>query len=198
VSAFGSPYTPYPPVQNGKEKRGGLILPADYTRLVTAAERTRLALLGNPPRARVYYSGVQSIATGVVTAIVFDNSRYNSPGSTGGVNPWVAGNLTRLTVPAGGGGTYRMSGVVYFPPSNLGTTRITGIRLNGVAGNLLSVAEGRPSAATGALPSCATDYALVAGDYLELVAYQDTGGAFGVGAAAVTYGSELTFARCSD
>jgi hypothetical protein len=39
VSAFGGSTAPYPPVQNGKEKRGGLLLPADYARLVTTAER---------------------------------------------------------------------------------------------------------------------------------------------------------------
>jgi hypothetical protein len=45
VSAFGNGTAPYPPVQNGKEKRGGLLLPADYARIMTAAERAKLATL---------------------------------------------------------------------------------------------------------------------------------------------------------
>jgi hypothetical protein len=67
VSAFGLPYAPYPPVQNGREKRGGLILPADYAMLLTAAERAKLATL-KAPVLRLSYDAASDLMNAAAIA----------------------------------------------------------------------------------------------------------------------------------
>jgi hypothetical protein len=181
MSAFNSSYTPYPPIQNGKEKRGGLLLPADYTRLITTAERTGLALLLNPPRARVYRSGNQSIATATNTVVVYDNSRYNNPGASGGTNPWANPNLSRLTVPAGGAGLYAIFATILFEAAAAGVQRQATLLLN--SATQIDVAEpGAAAAAGNGNPGLTlyTEYQLVAGDYIEVNVVHDRGVALNV------------------
>jgi hypothetical protein len=64
MSAFGGNIAPYPPIQNGKEKRGGLLLPADYARLLTTAERAKLATW---PIARLNAATATDILNGAAT-----------------------------------------------------------------------------------------------------------------------------------
>jgi hypothetical protein len=193
VSAFGSPYTPYPPVQNGKEKRGGLLLPADYARLITTAERATLALQDSPPRARVFRSTNQAIASGVATAISFDTTRVNSAGTSGGAAPWVAGSPTRLTCPAGGAGFYLVGGNVSWANTGGGTTRQMLIRYNGAT--FLEADTGpSPGGVWTPSESVTTGAQIVAGDYVELVLSHDAGVAVNAVAGAA-FSMEFWFVR---
>lgn len=63
----GNPGANYPPVQNGKERRGGLLTKADYARLVTTAERAKLAAL-EAPVLRLAYTAAADILSGAALA----------------------------------------------------------------------------------------------------------------------------------
>jgi hypothetical protein len=96
VSAFGSNIAAYPPVQNGKQKRGGLIMPADYAMLLTAAERAKLAGLQVPVATLGYAAATDLLSgaalTGGVWADVVPNQSFTATTGT------VYLILVRLTV----------------------------------------------------------------------------------------------------
>jgi len=142
------------------------------------------------PSARVYRSTAQSIPTGTWTAVVHDTVRYDTGGQ------WSAGNPSRLTAQVAG--TYVITGGLLFTASTAGVQRSSGIRLNGA--NWLSI--GPPLAQTfaagsGAVSVVATVVQLNAGDYVELMAMQDSGGALNLSAgdaATVRYVNDLSMA----
>lgn len=105
--ALNNPNTgDYPPIQNGKQKRGGLILPADFARIPTsvavpltysngvldltqadathegsmsAVDKVRLNSLWQPSLARFYRAAVHgTIANGVAGTILYDTLDYQS------------------------------------------------------------------------------------------------------------------------
>lgn len=98
-------------------------------------------------------------------------------------------NNTRITVPAGLGGKYTLSVQFSYAPSGVGTARAVRIRKNGIT---LLKSTNRLPAGT----SASTDvlfvgtFDLVAGDYLEVLALQDSGANLDVQGSQV-----LTFAQ---
>lgn len=120
------------------------------------------------PAAVVWRSSDMSITDSTYTAIQFDTDIYDPYGFHSTVS-----NTSRLTVPAGLAGTYRICGRWGdWAGSGAGRGSIT-IRLNGTTD------IGRSAhwlAAVGAATSwTSTHYDLAAGDYVELRAYQDSG-----------------------
>lgn len=166
-----NPQRPYPPVQNGNQDRPGLL---------TRADKLAYDLLSNPPRARLDVTAAKAITSGALNALAFDSATYNSAGASGGAVPWTAGANTRFIVPAGGAGLYEFLVEVDWAGSAAGTTRAAYIRVNGTVyiggGFMLPTAAGPVTTAVGAYP-------LVAGDYVEIVPYQDAGVAVNVTAA---------------
>jgi len=134
---------------------------------VSAQPRQRTAV-------RVTRSTPQSIPNGAATAISYDSARYD----VGGPH-WSAANPTRLTcvVP----GTYAISGNVTFHNSANGAFRLVFINLNG-ANRLADT--GMSAQASAFSPdvrvSINTLATLNVGDYVELQAYQDCGGALNI------------------
>ena len=122
--------------------------------------------------ARVTKADVQAITTATLTAITFDTERWDTDAYHDNVT-----NNTRLTVPAGQGGTYIISfsaqfagngtGSRYFYLNLNGTTKLAGLYLinNGTA-----AFEG----------TLTTIFQLDAGDYVEAVVYQDSGGSLNI------------------
>lgn len=109
-------------------------------------------------------------ASGSFAAITFNQEFYD----VGGCHSTVTNN-TRITVPAGGDGKYVFFGNVSWGPSTAGR-RILRFVLNG--SSVIAQTEDVPAlvggASSQALPS--PPVALVAGDWIELQAFQDTGG----------------------
>ena len=120
--------------------------------------------------ARVYNSAVQSIATSTDTAITFNSERYDTDAYHD-----TASNTSRLTVPTGQGGTYIIGWTLGYA-ANVTGTRSAGVKLNGTT---FINYDRRPTAA-GGNPSHLIGnviYRLVATDYVELIGFQDSGGA---------------------
>lgn len=126
--------------------------------------------------ARAYKnSGAQSINNATATAISLDAETNDSDAFHNN-----ATNNSRLTVPTGKAGLYAISGVVQFA-SNAAGYRQLQIQLNG-ATILSSFVVAPTTTVTSVLGE--TKYYLNDGDYIELLAYQNSGGALNVNAGA--------------
>lgn len=136
--------------------------------------------------ARVYNSATISHATsGANQAVTFNSERYDDADYHSTVS-----NTSRLTAPAPG--RYLIGGCVTFA-ANVTGVRYLQIRLNGAT--FIAIQGGL--ALTGGLTSILTVetiYELAAGDYAELVAYQDSGAALNMTAAG-NYSPEFWIAR---
>lgn len=94
-------------------------------------------------------------------------------------------NNTRVTVPAGMGGKYQVSGVLSWTASAAGGARGAGLRVNGSTFHETTQTNGissvvHPVSVAGLVP-------LAAGDYVELVGWQQSGGALALtGTAKLT------------
>lgn len=117
----------------------------------------------------VYDTDVQVIGTGAYAALTFDNERWDDAAFHDAVNP------TRLTVPAGWDGWYTISGCCAFVANAAGNYRSIQIALN-VAVTPLVVGTFPFSAAAAPYMAVSTCYYLVAGDYVQLRVFQDSGG----------------------
>lgn len=123
-----------------------------------------------PPRCRAYRAADQTVASGVITALAFDSERFDSHGMH---DPTT--NNSRLTCRLDG--VYAGVFTVYWQASGTGE-RWLWFRLNGGA-TALGVIASPPQASVGAvtIQQCVLPpYRLVAGDYVECVAFQSSGG----------------------
>ena len=127
---------------------------------------------------RVYHSVNQSLTNITVTKLAFDTDRYDVYGFHD-----TATNNTRITIPAGLGGMYHIAGMASFAAHATGE-RLLRIILNNATliGRVLH--DAAPTNATEIQVYSA--WWLIAGDYVELQGYQDTGGALNVLATAAT------------
>ncbi len=150
--------------------------------VVTAGNWNELAddikwVAEDAPACRVFNSANISIATsGVSQALTFNSERYD----VGGCHSTVS-NSSRLTVPTGGAGKYRIFGNVTFA-SNATGQRTLFIQVNGTT----VIADTATVANTGGshIVNISTEYALVAGDYVELMVNQTSGGALNATASS--------------
>lgn len=121
------------------------------------------------PHCRVRNStNVSHTATGNYQAVTFDSERVD-------VGPMhdTSTNTSRLTVPAGGGGLYSAGGLIEFAGNATGRRGIQ-LRLNGTT--VIARVEAANLGANDHPLNIATVYQLAAGDYLELMGYQASGG----------------------
>lgn len=142
----------------------------------------------SPPRCRAYRSATQSIANNAFlagAAIAFNSAdRIDTHGFH---NP--ASNNTRLTVPAGQGGHYRIELEGYFAANATGS-RIAQIVLKNSAGTTKSNPDAGHFITSAAAPAyshslqVACEAELDAGDYAEAFVGQNSGGALNVEAGA--------------
>lgn len=130
---------------------------------------------------KLYNDGTQSISNNSATAILFgaeeyDTDAYHSTGS----------NTSRITIPSGLDGIYRVSYKIAIPSSNTTGNRIAFVRKNGGtdANNVIGSATfTAPSSTAGQQWGLSFTVDLVATDYLELFFYQDSGGSINTGSA---------------
>jgi hypothetical protein len=120
--------------------------------------------------ARVSATGNQSISNGTFPALGFDAEVFDTDGFHDPVT-----NNTRLTVPAGEDGYYEVGGKVEWA-NNTSGARILGMSKNG-GGATPYMQGGVPGSGASLIWTFNTGpIALVAGDYVEIHAYQDSGG----------------------
>ncbi len=139
----------------------------------------------NVPRARVYHSAAQTIASNLTafTALAFNSEREDTDSMHDPVT-----NNTRLTCNTAG--TYVISGHVLFASNATGVRRLA-IRLNGatyLAGTDAAAMSGAPMRL-----GVATVFPLSAGDYVELLVAQNSGGDLNVNTNAA---QSPEFAMC--
>lgn len=116
--------------------------------------------------ARVSRSTDQTgIASATFTAITFDAAQYDY------ASYW--NSATKLTAPSAG--VYRVfANARWKATSSSGSNRSLYLRLNG--STYIAQWLSFPSASVNIAGTLAIDYLLAAGDYLELMVYQDSGG----------------------
>lgn len=136
-------------------------------------------------RARVYNSGAITLTTGVAAALTFDSERWD----TAGLHSTVT-NTSRLTAPVFG--LYVGTGHVRFAANAVGIREIS-VSVNGTTTiaiqDILALVGGAVT-----ILSVPFEYELAAGDYVELVAYQNSGGNLNVEVAA-NYSPEFSMCR---
>lgn len=153
-----------------------------------AQVRDAVSFLLNPPHCVMYQSVVQSLANNTAVPITFD---VNTVDSYTGHS--VVTNTSRYTAQVAG--WYAVSGVVTFTPNAVGDRKTT-IAVNGVAINGSPSAVLNSGAATAPLvPTTAFEVFLNLGDYVELLGFQNSGGALNTFAAAPSFCS-LTIRWC--
>jgi len=128
-------------------------------------------------RARAYNSAALTIATATLTALTLNSERYD----TDAIHS-TSSNTSRFTIPFDG--YYRITGIVSWAANATGS-RQTRIMLNGVGGTTIGIVLEQASPAGVVLIQQVTaDYLLTAGDYVELVVFQNSGGNLNVDTAA--------------
>ncbi len=134
--------------------------------------------------SRAYNSTTVSTASSTETAVTMDSERSDSAAFHS-----TSTNTSRMTIPTGKAGRYTVAGTVEWAASALGTVRRLSIRLNGatfIAKNEIT------SILNVVLPQeVSTVYDLAVGDYVELMAFQDTVGAVLLNASG-NYSPEFT------
>lgn len=137
--------------------------------MLTATTPTWVLVGFSPYAARAIRTTNQSINSGAVTALSFDTETYDRPG--GMID--IAGNPTRITAVIAG--VYAFQGVIRFANNATGE-RTASVRVSG-ATLVASGSEGNPSAANDSVIVVTGEFELTAGQYLELVCFQNSGGA---------------------
>jgi hypothetical protein len=139
------------------------------------------------PRCVAYNNGTQSLNNGTVTTITFDSEDVDTASMHSTVS-----NTSRITIPTGGDGFYLVFGRVSFTENATGN-RISIIKLNATTDLSRGQFTGG-STITSGLHTAPVMWAgiLVAGDFLELQGFQDTGGALSTGSATRSYSSFLS------
>lgn len=126
--------------------------------------------------AAYYGSAAQTANTSVATAITLDTVIHDSTGF------WAVGQPTRLTVPAGYGGLFLVHGAIRYASNGTGVRHIQ-IRRNGtdyrIVDERAAVTPGSGSDQAGATGAC--PMRLADGDYVEALAYQDSGSNLALG-----------------
>lgn len=147
----------------------GVAIPTAWGDAVNDAASWLSGSAANPkPSCRVYKSSAQSITTGTNTAITFDSERFDN----GGMHS-TSVNTSRITIPTGGGGIYLIGGAISWAANATGV-RYVSVYLNGTTH--LGISEDTSVTATDHYMTVSTLYALSAGDYVELVVQQSSGG----------------------
>jgi len=131
--------------------------------------------------ARSHQSAGQVIPTGVNTALKFDKNDVNTDGI------WSGAANTRFTAQIAG--KYLCNAGVAWPTTGPSVTQQLTVRVNGATYLGQSVIAGSTSVAQ--VQTVADVVQLSAGDYVEFVVSQNTGGDVTVGGSTQTFGAVL-------
>lgn len=126
----------------------------------------------NPPRARLSHSTTQSLTSGADTALAWDSEADDSAALHD-----TSTNNSRITIPTGEGGWWLFSAAVEFTAHASGERKLS-LRVGGSSDYAY---EAVGAAASGVTRLGVTAHlALAAGQYVEVIAAQNSGGALTV------------------
>ena len=136
-------------------------------------------------RASAFNSTTQTLTTATQTALTLDSEDYD----VGNMHS-VSVNTSRMTIPAGGAGTYLINALSSYA-ANASGARVLSLYKNGSL--LTKGASFTPINGASTLTGVAATAmaVLAAGDYIEAFGYQDTGGNLAFGSAATGDASRL-------
>ena len=117
---------------------------------------------------RLTKSAVQSLDNATSTAITWNTEDFDTDGFHSTVS-----NTSRITIPTGKDGKYLITSLIGFDENSTGTRQVL-LYKNGA--NALHVAQFKPADNTESQLTFSTIQSLVATDYIELYAYQSSGG----------------------
>jgi hypothetical protein len=123
---------------------------------------------GGKPSCRVYNSANYAIANATQQAISFDSETRDN----GGMHSTVS-LQTRIVVPSGAAGFYLIGGHATFASNATGVRQLQ-IRVNGTT--QIATSEVNSLSANALSLTVVTVYPLAVSDYVELMAYQTSGG----------------------
>lgn len=172
---------------DGTLTTGTIFNAAFWTTLFDAID----AVLPGAKRCVAYHSTTQSLTTATITALSLNSEDID----VGTMHDTVTNN-SRITIPSGGDGFYLISGFTEVQ-YNISALRRLSIRKNGTT-NLVQVEV--PFSANGSLANQGISTpligaALVAGDYVELTGYQNTGSGLTFGSATRANATTLTVVK---
>lgn len=151
--------------------------------------RLNLLALYDAPWCRAYSTVALSVPNITVTALALNSERQDN-----GSHHSTSSNTSRVAPIVAKG--YVISGTLSFAASAGGDQRTALLRVNGVT--VIAQHDERRNSAGGATALTVTTlYRLGVGDYVELCAYQDSGGALNVNASA-NFSPELAIAGVSN
>lgn len=166
-------HRPMPNENATREHRGAM----------TAADKRQLSLLYNPPRARLVLTVAQAIPhASLNTGAVFSAAYYNTAGEVGGSPPWEVATPSRLY--ARRSGVHQVGGTVVFASSVAGALRRIYVKHSN--GPTYHVSADSPPIAVGNSTNVAVsaNIFMLAGEYIEIIPYQDTGASLNIAAAS--------------
>lgn len=133
-------------------------------------------------------TAVQAVANSTGVIVTYPTEEFDTDGFHS-----TSVNTGRMTVPAGLGGKYLVAAIVRWPGTGGGTQRNFTITKNGniVPGGMAFVAPPANPVTTSA--SIVLD--LLAGDYIEVVAFQDSGGSLNIGGTNTYDAASLSIMR---
>lgn len=134
-----------------------------------------------------YHNTTQSVSTASATALSMNAEDTDTPGMHS-----TSVNTSRVTIPSGGDGLFRVTGTVNFPAN------ATGQRQAQILKNGSPVAYAISPSQSGTYPTLMQVHytgAAVATDYFEVAAYQDSGGSLSVGSATRSLACSLAVVR---
>jgi len=125
----------------------------------------------------------QNISTSTYTAITFDSEVLDTDGFHNNVT-----NNERITIPTGKSGKYLITASILYAP-NASNSRRNLVTLNGAVGVGTTVSDQRGGGFSGASSEVnfVGFYALTAGDYIQLNAYQDSGSTLAAGGFSTAF-----------
>ena len=129
--------------------------------------------------SKAYSTVLQSIPAATMTAVAFANEEYD----TSAFHDLVTSN-TRLTIPAGKAGYYRLTGYLYFVGLDANTTTIVQFLKNATTTLRSQVTPSVAAASTSIGVINTTVVLLAAADYVELRAWQNSAAAKNIGDTA--------------
>jgi hypothetical protein len=135
--------------------------------------------------ASVYRGAAQSLSNATATALTFDNETYDTNAFHDNST-----NNTRMTVPAGKAGKYLVTGVTYFFNNATGQ-RIVYIYKNGA--NVIGTIQQGISASIDCVVQTSFVVDLAVSDYVELFAFQNSGGSLNVFGNSTSSGFQVSY-----
>lgn len=134
--------------------------------------RDNLETLVRPPRCYLSRTGSQAISHNLATAVSWTTTAWDA-GYDGAAPHWTLGDPTKLYIRRTG--RYQIGYTYWWVYNAGGVTRQEYILLNGAGGAIAPNITPQGAAAVVA----SVEYPLTSGDYIQLMALQDTGAALG-------------------